>query len=314
MATHKVYIDGAVGTTGLQIHSRLENRSEIEVISLPEEHRKSLPHRLEAIAKADASVLCLPDAAAKEIAAAALGTAKICDASTAHRTNPAWVYGFAELLGQREKIAASARTAVPGCHASGFVALAAPLVYSGAIDKSTLLTCHSITGYSGGGKAMIAEYEDPARGKKYSAPRQYALGMAHKHLPEMQAVCSLASPPAFCPIVADYYSGMLVSVPISTSALTTEYNTPEKLARLYQQYYENQPLIKVMAAGTTPPDGTLAANALSGKDTMEIWVLGNEETVLLAARFDNLGKGASGAAVQCLNLMLGLDETAGLRL
>lgn len=311
---YKIYIDGGVGTTGLQIHQRLADQPDIQVLALPEEQRKSLPHRLEMIDEADLSILCLPDDAAREIAAAAPSGARLCDASTAHRTSPEWVYGLAELEGQRERLRGAARVAVPGCHATGFISLVAPLVQRGLLPKSTLLQCHSLTGYSGGGKKMIAEYENPARTAGFSAPRQYGLGMAHKHLPEMQAVPGLASPPTFCPIVADYYSGMLVSVPLGTDLLPTGASTPQALANFYTEYYAGQPLISVKIAADTSADGMLAANEMAERDDLELWVLGNESQILLAARFDNLGKGASGAAVQCMNLMLGRDELCGLRL
>lgn len=308
---HKIFIDGAAGTTGLRIYQRLASQPDIELLHLPEQERKNLNARVRAINSADVSVLCLPDAAAVEVAAAANPNAKICDASTAHRTNPGWVYGFAELPGKRAAIITANRVAVPGCHATGFVALAAPLVNAGALSPNSQLYCHSITGYSGGGKPMIEAYEaNPP--SEYTSPRQYALGFGHKHLPEMQAATGLALSPLFSPIVANYYSGMLVSVPLPASLLAAEFQAPQAVAELYTKAYQNEPLITVHPAGQTPPDGTLAANALSGKDTLEIFVLGNSEQLLLAARFDNLGKGASGAAVQCLNLMLGRPETAGL--
>jgi N-acetyl-gamma-glutamyl-phosphate reductase len=308
---YKIFIDGAAGTTGLRISERLTSQPDIELLTLSAQERKSLTSRVQAINSADVSVLCLPDAAAAEVAAAASPNAKICDAGTTHRTKPGWVYGFAELPGKRAAIAAANRVSVPGCHATGFVALAAPLVAAGALSVSAQLCCHSITGYSGGGKPMIEAYETSAP-VEYASPRQYALGFGHKHLSEMRAAASLTLPPLFSPIVANYYGGMLVSLPLPVSLLAAKFQTPQAVAEVYAAAYKNEPLITVHQAGQAPPDGTLAANALSGKDTLEIFVLGNGQQLLLAARFDNLGKGASGAAVQCLNLMLGRPETAGL--
>ncbi len=310
MAAYKVFVDGAVGTTGLRIRERLARRPEIELVQLDDARRKELSARVEAVAAADLSFLCLPDDAAREVVRQAPPAARIVDTSTAHRTDPGWVYGFPE-LGRRQAICEAKRVAVPGCHATGFVALAAPLVRAGALPADTPLTCHSITGYSGGGKQMIAAYEDSARDAGYDSPRLYALGLAHKHLPEMRAVAGVASPPAFCPVVADYYCGMLVSLPIEVSLLRGR-RSGREIAQLYAEFYADEPLVTVHAAGEAPPDGALAANALAGRDDLEIFVLGNESQLLLCARFDNLGKGASGAAVQCMNLMLGLPETAGL--
>lgn len=308
----RVFIDGAAGTTGLRIQERLAARGEIALVGLPEERRKDKDARLEAMAGADVSVLCLPDAAAAEIAAAAPAPARIIDASTAHRTAKGWVYGFPELAGRRAQICGAGRVSVPGCHASGFLALAAPLVESGALPREALLACHSLTGYSGGGKKMIAEYTDENRPAAYGAPRLYGLGMGHKHLPEMRAVAGLGKAPLFCPVVADFYSGMLVSIPLAPEALAKERRSGAALAELYADYYKNEALVKVHGAGAGPADGTLSACGMAGLDSMEIFVLGGEEQLLLCARYDNLGKGASGAAIQCLNLMLGLPETAGL--
>lgn len=312
MSKKTIFVDGGAGTTGLRIRQRLAQQGDIALLTLPEAHRKDLHARVEAIHSADLSFLCLPDSAAKEVAAAAGADARICDTSTAHRTTPAWVYGFAELQGQREKIQAARQVAVPGCHATGFIALIAPLVAAGALPASSVVACHSITGYSGGGKEMIAAYADTARPAGYASPREYGLSLCHKHLPEMQTLTGLASPPLFTPIVADYYAGLLVSVPLPVSALASGWQSQQKIATLLADYYAGQPLITTHAPGTSPPDGTLAANALAGRDDMEIFVLGNEQQLLLCARFDNLGKGASGAAVQCMNLMLGRAETAGL--
>lgn len=312
MPEYKIFVDGAEGTTGLRIRERLAPRKDLSVITLPGELRKDLGARLEAVNQADVSILCLPDAAAKEVVQAAGPNSRICDTSTAHRTSPGWVYGFPELAGRRSKIAAANRVAVPGCHSTGFLALAAPLVETGALDKSAKTCCHSITGYSGGGKTMIAEYQNPDRSEIYDSPRLYALGMQHKHLPEMKAVAGLEAPPLFCPVVADYYSGMLVSLPLMLADLAPEYQSVESVAGLLQEYYAKEALIKVHGPGESPNGGTICSQGMTMKDSLEIFVTGSGEQLLLNAWFDNLGKGASGAAVQCMNIMLGLEETTGL--
>lgn len=312
MAVWKIFVDGAVGTTGLRIHERLENRRDVEIITLPEKYRKDLSARTEAVNTADVSILCLPDEAAREVAAAARPEAKICDTSTAHRTLAGWTYGFPELAGRRQAIAKSARVAVPGCHATGFLALAAPLIEKEIIQADQPLVCQSLTGYSGGGKKMIAAYEAEPLPKEYTAPRLYGLSLQHKHIPEMTAVAGLETPPLFTPVVSNYYSGMLVSMPVPAEALAPGFRRQEELAGMLSEYYAGAELITVHPAGTLPPDGTLSACGMAGKDSLEIFVLGNDQQILLAARFDNLGKGASGAAVQCMNLMLGLPETQGL--
>lgn len=312
MAQYTVFIDGAEGTTGLRIRQRLAERSGIRLLALEEARRKDLAARVAAAHQADLSLLCLPDDAARELVEAAGEEARICDASTAHRTKPGWVYGFPELGGRRGQIAAARRVAVPGCHASGFLALATPLVEKGALPAAAPLACHSLTGYSGGGKKMIAQYESPDKPESYQAPRLYGLSLQHKHLPEMQAVAGLAAPPIFCPVVDDYYSGMLVTLPLPAAALAPAFQSREALAALLADYYAGQPLITVHPAGAAPEDGFISAAEMAGRDSLEIFVLGSENQFLLAARFDNLGKGASGAAVQCLNLMLGLPETEGL--
>ncbi|MDY5221012.1 MAG: N-acetyl-gamma-glutamyl-phosphate reductase, partial [Eubacteriales bacterium] len=263
--------------------------------------------RQDAINSADIAFLCLPDAAAIEaVSLVENGHTAIIDTSTAHRTAPGWVYGFPELPGKREAIAASKRIANPGCHASGFIALVAPLVRAGLLDAGAQLTCFSLTGYSGGGKKMIAEYETEARDPLLDAPRQYGLSQQHKHLPEMAAISGLNAPPCFCPIVADFYSGMEVSVPLFASQLR---GTPTQIREIYREAYAG-PVVRFAEA----PDegGFLSAAVLSGSDAMEISISGNDDRILLTARYDNLGKGASGAAIQNLNLLLGADETAGL--
>ena len=302
-----VFIDGSAGTTGLRIADRLAARSDLNLIRLPEELRKNNDARRDAIAGADIAFLCLPDAAAIEAVALAEGTAaKIIDTSTAHRTNPAWAYGFPELTGKRDMIRNSARIANPGCHASGFVALVAPLVEQGIVRADAHLSAFSLTGYSGGGKKMIADYESPDRSPLLKGPRQYGLTQFHKHLPEMVKVCGLENAPVFCPIVGDFYSGMEVTVPLFSSDIR---GSIEDIRSLYRSCYASG-LVRFTEAADA--DGMLSASAFSGRDDMEVAVFGNEERIILTARFDNLGKGASGAAIQNMNILLGVDETTGL--
>lgn len=313
MSKYKIFVDGAVGTTGLRIFDRLGQAEDIELLTLPEAERKDLNARLAKVAEADLTFLCLPDEASKELVAHAPDNARICDTSTAHRVNPDWVYGFAELSGQREKLQNARRVAVPGCHATGYIALVRPLIEKGILPADYPLSCHSLTGYSGGGKGMIAEYENAERAEKYNAPRVYGLSLKHKHLPEMQAMTGANQPPIFTPVVADYYSGMLVTVPVPLNALQAV-KSGEEIAKALAEYYQGSKLITVHNYAEMPEDNMLAANQLSGKDNLEIFVYGNDSQVLLVARFDNLGKGASGAAVQCMNIMLGREETAGLEI
>ena len=303
----KAFIDGSAGTTGLRIVDRLSQREDLELILLPDELRKDPSSRADALHSADVAFLCLPDDAAKESAAlAASMPVKIIDTSTAHRTDPNWVYGMPELAGQTEKILSSNRIANPGCHASGFVALVAPLVQAGILPAATPLSCFSLTGYSGGGKKMIAEYEDKNRSPLLGAPRQYALTQTHKHLKEMVALCGLETPPVFCPIVGDFYSGMEVTVPLFAKDIQ---GNMADIKALYQSYYQGG-LIRF--ADAPDADGMLSAAAYSMRDDMEVSVHGNDERLLLVARFDNLGKGASGAAIQNMNILLGLDPATGL--
>ena len=303
----RVFIDGSAGTTGLRIYERLADRRDLQLVKLPEALRKDPSARRDAICGADIAFLCLPDDAAREsVALAGESGVKIIDTSTAHRTNDAWAYGFPELKGKREKILSSNRIANPGCHASGFVALVAPLVESGLLPADTQLSCFSLTGYSGGGKKMIAEYEAADRSPLLQGPRQYALTQSHKHLPEMVKLCGLVSSPVFCPIVADFYSGMEVTVPLFASQLK---GSAADVRALYESYYTTG-LVRV--SHTADPDGLLSTAALSGRDDMHIGVFGNEERILLVSRFDNLGKGASGAAIQNMNIVLGLPESTGL--
>ncbi|MBR6817821.1 MAG: N-acetyl-gamma-glutamyl-phosphate reductase [Acidaminococcaceae bacterium] len=305
----KVFIDGSSGTTGLRIRERLCTRKDIELIALDEAHRKDAEARRDAFQKADVAFLCLPDAAAVEaVELAADSGAVIIDTSTAHRTAAGWTYGMPELTGCKEKIAKAKRIANPGCHASGFIALVAPLVEQGLLARDALLTCFSLTGYSGGGKNMIAEYEDPQRSPLLNAPRQYALGQTHKHLKEMNAICGLENAPVFCPIVADFYSGMEVTVSLFKKDLQ---GSLADVRRTYASYYRG-PLIHFKE--TADENGFLSAAAFTGRDDMEITVTGNEDRILLVSRFDNLGKGASGAAIQNMNIVLGLPETTGLEI
>lgn len=304
----KIFIDGSAGTTGLRIYERLESRKDIELIRLSEELRKDTNARKAAINQADIAFLCLPDAAAVEaVSLAENDNTVIIDTSTAHRTNPDWAYGFPELSAELEqKIAASKRIAVPGCHASGFISLIFPLIEAGILDKNTLLTCFSVTGYSGGGKKMIAEYESEDRDALLSAPRQYGIAQKHKHLPEMTAVCGLQNAPMFSPIVADFYSGMTVTVPLFKSQIN---GTAEDIKKIYKKKY-NGSVVKYKE--DFDESGFVSANKLTGKDSMEISVSGNEERILLISRYDNLGKGASGAAVECMNIVMGVNKTTGL--
>ena len=309
---YKVFIDGSAGTTGLRIADRLAKRPELELLHIPETGRKDLARRAETINAADLAFLCLPDAASREVAPLIDSRVKVLDTSTAFRTAPGWVYGFPELHGQREKLRAANRVAVPGCHASGFIALARPLVELGLAPADYPFVCHSLTGYSGGGKKMIAEYEDGQRPALYSTPRAYGLTLHHKHLPEMQAVPGLTAPPIFCPIVDDYYAGMEVAVPLRMELLGGV--TPAQVAEALAGYYAGEAMVTVHPLGQLPLDGMLAAGALAGSDRMELYPLASPDgsQMVLVSLFDNLGKGSSGAAVQCMNILLGLDETAGL--
>jgi N-acetyl-gamma-glutamyl-phosphate reductase len=304
----KIFIDGKEGTTGLRIYERIANRDDLELILLSDEERKDVEARRKALNSCDIAFLCLPDAAAREsVSLVDNPNVTIIDASTAHRTDPGFVYGLPELSSEQfDKIASTKRIAVPGCHAGGFVALVKPLVDAGVISDELALTCFSITGYSGGGKKMIAEYEDENRDILLDSPRQYGVSQKHKHLPEMQAIPGLKVAPIFCPIVADYYSGMEVTVPLFAKDVK---GGAEAIKEVYRNLYRGPIAKYVESAGE---NGLMASNIFSGKDTLEVTVQGNEERILLVARFDNLGKGASGAAVECMNISLGKDPTTGL--
>ena len=302
----KVFIDGSAGTTGLRIRERLHLRNDITLLQLDESVRKEVQARKDAINEADIVFLCLPDDAAIESAALVENDhTVVIDTSTAHRTAAGWTYGFPELSGQRENIRKSRRIANPGCHASGFISLAAPLVHSGVLSRDAQLSCFSLTGYSGGGKKMIAAYEENMT-PLLKAPRMYGLTQNHKHLPEMAAVCGLTHVPVFCPIVAPFYSGMEVTVPLFAKDLSC---SVKELENLYAEYYNNG-LVRFVPQANE--EGFLSAAAFSGRDDMQICVCGNEERILLVSRFDNLGKGASGAAIQNMNLVLGVEESTGL--
>lgn len=310
----KVYIDGKDGTTGLQIYERLSAREDITLLLIDEAKRKDPAERAKLMNQADLVFLCLPDAAAREAVTLIDNPAtRVIDASTAHRTAPGWVYGFAELkAGQRAAIAGAKRVANPGCHATGFLSLAAPLVVLGLLPRDAALTCFSLTGYSGGGKKMIAQYEAADRDAALSSPAPYALGQTHKHLPEMKMVAGLDTAPVFIPIVDDYYKGMSTTIPLHMSQLRGV-GSVEALRQAYADYYAGQALVTVAPEAPEAP-GKVYANAMAGRDALTVLVDGTDEAVTLTALFDNLGKGASGAAVQNMNLMLGLAETAGLKL
>lgn len=307
----KVYIDGQEGTTGLKILERFKDRNDIELLRISEDKRKDNDERKRLINSSDYTFLCLPDAAAKEAVAMANENVRIIDASTAHRTNPDWAYGFPELGAEfREKIAKSNRVAVPGCYASGFASMVYPLVKLGIMPKDYPVCAHAVSGYSGAGKKAIAVYDGEGRPADYDTPRQYALTQQHKHIPEMQKINGLEYAPAFNPLVCDYFCGMVVSLPIHTRLLAKKYS-PADIRNALADYYKDSFFVNVMPEGE-PEDGFIGANNLSGTNMMEIFVNGNDERLIICSRLDNLGKGASGAAVQCLNIMMGIDEKTGL--
>ena len=308
----KVFIDGNAGTTGLRIFDRLHGRTDIQLLTLPESERKLESSRKRLLNEADVVLLCLPDDAAREAASWVENPdTVVLDTSTAHRTAPGWCYGFPELSPVQEaRLRQAKRIAVPGCHASGFIALVYPLISAGLLAPDVLLSCYSLTGYSGGGKKMIAEYRAPERSPLLNAPRQYALGQTHKHLKEMKAVTGLASEPVFCPVVADFYSGMQVTVPLFAGWLKPGAGM-EEVKNAYKALYTG-PVVSYTNAADE--GGFLSAAAQSGLDSMKITVAGNEQRMLLLAVYDNLGKGASGAAVECMNLVTGAEKTLGLEL
>lgn len=311
MMKPKVYIDGKEGTTGLQIYERLGGRTDIELLLIDEDKRKDAAERKKLLNAADLVFLCLPDAAAVE----AVGlieneSTRVIDASTAHRTAPGWVYGYPELgKDQRTAIEQARRVANPGCHATGFISSVAPLVRMGIIPADYPLTSYSLTGYSGGGKKLIAEYEAPDRDPRHESHRIYGLNLKHKHLPEMQAVCGLTRKPVFVPILGDFYQGMATTIMLHSDLLAKPMSGQE-LRDALADYYAGQRFVSVAPYGGDEP--VLYASALAGTDRLKLEVAGNDEQITVTALFDNLGKGASGAAVQNMNIMLGFRETEGL--
>lgn len=312
----KVYIDGQEGTTGLKILERFSGRTDIELLRIDPEKRKDNDERKKLINASDFTILCLPDAASIEAVSFIKNeNTRIIDASTAHRTNPEWAYGFPELSAEhREKIATSKRVAVPGCYASGFLSMVYPLVKSGILPSDYPVTVHAVSGYSGAGKKGIAQYEDTERTKEFDTPRQYALTQSHKHLPEMQVISGLQFKPMFNPYVCDYFAGMVVSLPLHTRLLAKKV-TPADVKAMFDEHYKGSNFIKVrdLNGADVLTNGFIGANELEGTNNMEIIVSGNDDQILVCSRLDNLGKGASGAAVQCLNIMMGADETIGLK-
>ncbi len=311
----KIYIDGQEGTTGLKILERFEGRNDIEIIKISEEKRKDSAERARLINMSDYTFLCLPDEASREaVSFIDNDHVRIIDASTAHRTNPDWAYGFPELSDEhREKIRTSNRVAVPGCYASGFNSIVYPLVKNGIIPEDFPVFAYATSGYSGAGKKAIAVYEGEDKPYEFNSPRQYAMSQQHKHLPEMQAIAGLKYKPMFNPMVCDYFSGMVVSVPIQTRMLPNSV-TAEAVHEMFAKHYESAKMVEVMPLMSNDEQKSffLASNTLSGINKIQIFVFGNDEQILLCSRLDNLGKGASGAAVQCLNIMMGIDETTGL--
>ena len=312
----KVFIDGSEGTTGLRIHERFSKRDDIEILTIDPELRKDPEERKKLINSSDITFLCLPDAAAIESASLVENEdVVIIDASTAHRTLPDWAYGFPELSKEhREKIKNGKRIAVPGCYASGFIGLGYPLVKGGILPSDYPVSIFAVSGYSGGGKKLISSYEEEGRDAKFDSARIYAWGQAHKHLKEMKIITGLAREPLFCPMTTNYNSGMIVQLPLYTEMLSDK-KTPEVIRDYLADYYEGEKFIKVMPFGAEAEEGgVLYSDACAGWDGMEIFVTGNEERIVVASRFDNLGKGASGAAMQCMNIVLGCDEAKGLNL
>lgn len=306
-----VYIDGKEGTTGLQIYERLGSREDISLLLIDEDKRKDTEERRKCINSADIVFLCLPDAAAREaVTLCDNPNTRIIDASTAHRTNPDWDYGFAELSqAHRAAIAASKRVANPGCHASGFISSVYPLVKAGLVPAGYPLTCSSLTGYSGGGKKLIAEYEDENRDPRHESHRIYGTTLHHKHLPEMVHVCGLEIAPVFVPILGDFYKGMASTIMLHNKSLPGQ-PTAQDIHAALCKHYEGQQLVTVAPFGGEEP--VIYASTMAERDSLSLIVCGHEEQTIVTALFDNLGKGASGAAVQNMNIMLGFEETTGL--
>ncbi len=303
----KIFIDGSAGTTGLRIRERLSLRKDITLINLKEEFRKDINARKDALNSSDIAFLCLPDIASIEaVSLVENPNTAIIDTSTAHRVNDNWTYGFSELKGQKEKISSSKKIANPGCHASGFISLIRPLTDCGLIEKDALLTCFSLTGYTGGGKKMIAEYEEN-KPVLFEAPRQYGLTQNHKHLPEMTKLTGIEKLPVFCPIVSDFACGMEVTVPLFREYVK---GGIEDIKTCYRDYYKG----KIVRYAESDENGFLSAGKMAGFDDMEISVYGNDERITVVSRFDNLGKGASGSALQNMNILMGIPEETGLNI
>ena len=306
----KVFIDGQAGTTGLQLKNKLLTHPEVELIEIEESLRKDASERKKLMNQADVVFLCLPDAAAIEaVKLVENPDTVIIDASTAHRVNDEWDYGFPELSQKhRSAVASSKRIANPGCHATGFISIVYPLIATGVMPVDYPVTAHSITGYSGGGNKMIGEYEDADRSYELKSPRQYGLTQMHKHLPEMVRVTGLFNEPVFNPIVSDFYCGMAVSVPLHTSLLKKKLSLYE-MKELFVRYYSGSTFISVHSG---PENGFLPATGLEGTNKLRIYICGNDERMTLTAVFDNLGKGASSAAIQNMNIAMGFDENTAL--
>lgn len=312
----KIFIDGSEGTTGLRIHERFAGRDDVEILPIASELRKDAGERKRLINESDITFLCLPDAAAREsVSLIENENVRIIDTSTAHRTEEGWAYGFPELSGEfRDKISKGKRIAVPGCYATGFISLVYPLIQSGILPKDYPVATFAMSGYSGAGRKAIAVYESEDRAPEFDAPREYALSQQHKHLKEMTKITGLQRTPLFSPMVCDYYSGMIVTLPLYTDLLNGKPSLQEVQEKL-AAFYEGEPFIQVMPLGKEEEtNGFLAGNARSGWDGLEIFVTGNEDRILVSSRFDNLGKGASGAAIQCMNIVMGVDEKKGLNL
>ena len=312
----KIFIDGSEGTTGLRIYERFEGRDDIELLKISSELRKDVNERKRLINESDITFLCLPDAAAKEsVSLVENENVKIIDTSTAHRTEEGWAYGFPELSGNhREAIAKGKRIALPGCYATGFISLVYPMIAKGLMPADYPVSAFGLSGYSGAGKKVIAAYEAEERPADFDAPREYALTQEHKHLKEMQKITGLLQKPLFSPIICDYYSGMVMSVPLYTNMLG-RVTSPEDVHKMFSEFYAGEKFVKVMPLDAQAGEGNmLAGNACSGWDGLKIFITGNEERIVLSSQFDNLGKGASGAAIQCLNILLGCEEDKGLNL
>ena len=310
----KIFIDGAEGTTGLKIFERFQDRTDIEILKIDSALRKDENEIKKFINASDITFLCLPDAAAIDaVKLVENPDTVIIDTSTAHRTAEGWTYGFPELNDeQKSKIANSKRIANPGCYATGFISLAYPLVKAGLLPKDYPVSCFAVSGYSGGGKKLIAQYEDPERDKKFGAARMYAWGQTHKHLKEMKAICGIDRDPLFSPLTTDYFSGMVVQLPLFTDLLTKKVSL-EDVKEIFAEHYKDKRFIKVMPIGAEAEKGNVIfSDEMSGRDDLAIYVTGNEDRIVVASSFDNLGKGASGAAIQNMNIVMGIDEATGL--